>query len=420
MPVRYVFIHLPGQLEAVPAGRLEFVMYEGELRTSRFSYGTRYLKRPDALDVDPVSLVRAAETLTPREPVNGLILFGAVRDAAPDAWGRRVIENRLRRGGPLADLDYLDHAGSDRAGALDIRTHPDSIARTSKLPTHVDLPYLLEAVQRLEAGEPMPVQLEHLFATGSTMGGMRPKAVIHADGHQYVAKFPSTSDRFNMPAVEYATLELARECGLDVPVTRLEILDGNRSAMLIRRFDRVPLAGGCARLHMVSALTMLGVSELESPDQSYAGIADVISTRNSAEFVEHDRKELFMRMVFNILVSNNDDHLRNHAFLLDVPTGGWRLSPLYDVVPSPQVATDRYLNLGVGPDGRAARLDNALAGAGRFGITRRKATQLIEQLVAGTRSWRNTFDRCGVSERDSDMVASAFRRATDIGIRAID
>ena len=285
----------------------------------------------------------------------------------------------------------------------------------------IDLPYLLEAVERIEAGEPVPAQLAHYFHGGPTMGGMRPKAVIRVDGRQFVAKFPSTSDRrFNVPAVEHATLVLARQSGLDVPTTRLERLDGERAAMLIERFDREPVAGGLARRHMVSALTMLGVSEMESPNQSYAAIAEVISARGAAAYVERDRVELFKRMVFNILVTNDDDHLRNHAFLYDAGARGWRLSPLYDVVPSPQVGTDRFLNLGVGPNGRAARLDNALAGAGAFGITRSAAANLIEGLVARVRTWRNTFDACGVSERDSDVVASAFRRAGDIGMREVD
>lgn len=421
MVVRYVFLHPPGQLDAVPAGRLELVMREGALLTSRFQYGHRYLERAEGLDVDPVSLPRADETDLPREPVNGLPLFGAIRDAAPDAWGRRVIENRLGRAGPLPEVDYLDHAGSDRSGALDIRTNPDSPPRESNLAAGIDLPYLLEAVERIEAGEPVPAQLAHCFHGGPTMGGMRPKAVIRVDGCPFVAKFPSTSDRrFNVPAVEYATLVLARQCGLDVPTTRLERLDGERAAMLIERFDREPVAGGFARRHMVSALTMLGVSEMESPDQSYAAIAGVISARGAAAYVERDRVELFKRMVFNILVTNDDDHLRNHAFLYDAAARGWRLSPLYDVVPSPQVGTDRFLNLGVGPNGRAARLDNALAGAGAFGITRRAAARVIDALVAQTRTWRDTFDACGVSERDSDTVANAFRRAGDIGMREVD
>jgi serine/threonine-protein kinase HipA len=421
MAVRYVFIHPPGQIEAVPAGRLELVSRDGELLTSRFQYGHRYRERPDALDVDPVSLSVASETEFAREPVNGLPMFGAIRDASPDAWGRRVIENRLRRTGPLSEVDYLDHAGSDRAGTLDIRTHRDSPPRESTLPASVDLPYLLEAVERIEAGDPVPARLAHFFQGGPTMGGMRPKAVIHDGGRQFIAKFPSTTDRrFNVPAVEYATSVLARECGLDVPDTRLVRLDGERVAMLIARFDREPVEGGFARRHMVSALTMLGVSELESSEQSYEGIAGIISARGSAAHVESDRIELFKRMVFNILVTNNDDHLRNHAFLHDPAGRGWRLSPLYDVVPSPEVGTDRFLSLAAGPQGRAARLDNALAGAGAFGLRRREAVRIIEQLVACTRAWRNTFDACGVSERDSDAVTSAFRRAGDIGMREVE
>lgn len=421
MAVRYVFIHPPGQTEAVPAGRLELILRDGELLTSQFQYGKFYRERADAVDVDPVSLPLAGETLVAREPVNGLPLFGAIRDATPDAWGRRVIENRLRRAGPLPEVDYLDHAGSDRSGALDIRTNRDSPPRESTLPLSVDLPYLLEAVERIEAGDPVPARLAHFFQGGPTMGGMRPKAVIHNRGRQYVAKFPSTSDRrFNVPAVEHATLVLARECGLNVPDTQLIWLDGERAAMLIERFDREPVESGFARRHMVSALTMLGVSELESPDQSYEGIAGVISMRGVGAYVERDRIELFKRMVFNILVTNNDDHLRNHAFLYDPVGPGWRLSPLYDVMPSPEVGTDRFLNLAVGPQGRAARLDNALEGAGAFGLRRSQAAPIIEELVGRTRSWRNTFDACGVSERDCDTVANAFRRAGDIGMRDVE
>ena len=175
MAVRYVFFHSPGQTEAVPAGRLELVSREGVLLTSRFQYGRRYRERADALDVDPVSLPLAGETEFAREPVNGLPLFGAIRDAAPDAWGRRVIENRLGGTGPLPEVDYLDHAGSDRSGGLDIRTNRDSAPRESTLPASVDLPYLLEAVERIEAGEPVPAQLAHFFQGGPTMGGMRPR-----------------------------------------------------------------------------------------------------------------------------------------------------------------------------------------------------------------------------------------------------
>lgn len=156
-----------------------------------------------------------------------------------------MIENRLGHAGPLPEVDYLAHAGSNRSGALDIRSHRDSPPRESTLPASIDLPYL--AVERIEAGDPVPARLAHFFQGGPTMGGMRPKAVIHDGARQYVAKFPSSSDRrFNVPAVEYATLVLARECGLDVSDTRLIRIDGERAAML------QPAESGRARRHMVS------------------------------------------------------------------------------------------------------------------------------------------------------------------------
>lgn len=418
MSVRYVFIHLPGQREAVAAGRLELVeSTEGELRTSRFNYGRQYLDRTQALEIDPVSLRFAGEGQQPREPLGGLPLFGAIRDAAPDAWGRRVIESRLGRPGPLSESVYLDHAGSNRAGAIDIRSERDSPPRSSNLPACVDLPYLLQAVERIEDGEKVPKQLEHFFEGGPTMGGMRPKAVLAVEGREFIAKFPTRGDRFNVPMVERATLELARRAGLTVPETRIERLDEGREIMLIERFDRQPVAGGLSRNHMVSALTMLGVDEMDSMNKSYADIAEVISARAPAERVQQDRTELFRRMVFNILVTNNDDHLRNHAFLFDAVGRGWGLSPLYDVVPSTESGTDRYLALGVGPNGRLARLDNALAGAGQFGLQRGKAHEIVEGVVAVVREWRNLFDELGVSDRDSERIKPAFRRAADLGFR---
>lgn len=420
MAVRYVFVHLPGEPQAVPAGRLELLMRDGQLATSRFQYGRHYLQRPNALDIDPISLPRATESATPRMPIHGLSLFGAIRDAAPDAWGRRVIESRWSRGGLLSEVDYLDHAGSDRAGALDIRTQPDSPPRSTRLPAHLELHYLIEAADRIEAGEPVPAHLAPYFEGGPTLGGMRPKAVVEVAGSPYLAKFPSRTDRrFDVPSIEYATLELARMAGLHVPATRRVTLADGRSVLMIERFDRHRMGDGWARRHMVSALTMLGVSELDSPQQSYAGIADVISQRGVPMHMTSDRIELFRRMVFNILISNDDDHLRNHAFLYDPEGSGWRLSPLYDVVPAPQVANERYLHLGVGPYGRAARLDNALEGAGRFGLTRSAAAGLIGDMVDCVRPWREHFDAWGVAPHDCAAVVSAFRRAADIGLRQV-
>ena len=422
MVERTVFIHLPGETEAVPAGRLTMIEQGLQVQASTFAYGRRYVARANALPVDPVALALVpGRNDEERVPAGGLAMFGALRDATPDAWGRRVIENRLRAPpNGLPESVYLDHAGPHRAGALDVRESPTSPPAGSALPAVVDLRHLLDAAARIEEGEPVPAHLGVFFAGGPSVGGARPKAVVTVDGGEWIAKFPARNDPFNVPLVERATLELAREAGLVVPRTRMETLADGRQVMLIERFDREPLAGGMGRRHMVSALTLLALHEQDSPDSSYAAIADAMGVHGVSGQIASDRHELFARMVFNILVSNDDDHLRNHAFLFDAEGGGWRLSPLYDVVPKPQVAQERMLHLSIGPQGRLARLANALAGAGRFGLLPPDAARIIDRIVRAVRIWRDTFEGLGVSVRECDRVASAFRRAADIGMRDVD
>jgi len=412
MPERTVFIHLPGEVDAVPAGRLTMVEQGTELVASRFAYGLRYLERPNALPVDPVALPLdqgrgGAELLPPA----GLAQFGALRDAAPDAWGRRVIENRLRAPpNGLPESTYLDHAGPFRSGALDVRASPVSGPAAGALPSVLELEHLRDAAARIEAGEPVPAHLELFFAGGPSLGGARPKAVLVADGREWIAKFPARDDRFDVPLAEWATLELAREAGLAVPATRIEKLADERKVLLIERFDREAVARGTSRRHMVSALTMLGKHEQDSANSTYAEIAGAISQHGVRGHIAKDREELFARMVFNILVSNDDDHLRNHAFLYDAHGKGWRLSPVYDVVPRPQVAQERMLHLAVGPKGRLATLDNARGGAGLFGLHPPQAEQIVERVAGTVRHWRERFEKLEVPARLSDQLESAFRR----------
>ena len=418
---RYVFAYLPDAIEAVPAGRLSLLEEAGQTLGSRFAYGHRYRARPHALAIDPHSLPLDDAADVERAPLDGLALFGALRDATPDAWGRRVIENRLRvPPNSLPESVYLEHAGPHRAGALDVRRNPDSAPVEGALPPLLQLDYLVQAAERVENGEPVPARLEALFTGGPSVGGARPKAVLLDDGRQWIAKFPAQGDRFDIPLIEYATLELARHAGLDVPPTRLIALADNRHVMLIERFDRVPMPHGLARRHLVSALTLLGLHESASADASYAQISHALAQWGARGHVAGDNAELFARMVFNILVSNDDDHLRNHAFLHDETNGGWRLSPLYDVVPKPQASTERYLHLAVGPHGRAARLDNALAGAGQFGLHPPTAAGIIERMVGAVCEWREVFEAAGVPPAECAKVASAFRRAAEIGGREVD
>lgn len=419
--LRYVFVHLPGEQEAVPAGVLTLTEEGRETLASRFVYGRNYLTRHGRIPVDPKSLAldsnaRRAEIT----PANGLALFGALRDATPDLWGRRVIENKLRAPpDSLPESVYLDHAGDNRAGALDVRVARDSPSAPGVLPGSFDLEHLVQAADRIAEGEPVPTHLEMIFLGAPSLGGARPKAALRDDGRQWVAKFPARQDGFNVPMIERASLELARQAGIQVPRTRHIRLGDGRDVMLIERFDRGEEAAGYPRTHMVSALTMLGLHEHDR-SAGYADLCRVIEQFGVSGHVQADRTELYRRMVFNILVTNDDDHLRNHAFLYDATGGGWRLSPLYDVVPRPMLGTDRYLAIGVGAQGRLATLDNALSQCEQFGLSKPEAAAIIDSVVTAARPWRNAFESLGVPAQECDRVAPAFRRAADIGMGKVE
>ncbi|CAG9243629.1 Serine/threonine-protein kinase HipA [Paraburkholderia unamae] len=432
----YVFASLAGG-GCVPAGQLDLTEDGAELQASTFAYGLRYIDRVDAIEVDPVSLSLAnKEAIRGKRifPANGLPLFGGIRDAAPDAWGRRVIEAKLKaRANSLPESTYLLHAGSQRIGALDIH---ESLADSPGAAggAGVDqLEYLVESADRIEEGLPVPAALEAIFVQGSGLGGARPKATVRDDaGVLWLAKFPSKSDRMSVTEIEEATLRLAAECGIRVPPTRIES-PGPRKVMLIRRFDRywsnpdfeksagddaLYLAPGKGtserRVPFASALTFVGCSESESITKHYQDVADAIRRYVHTDLVRADVRELFKRMVFNIFVSNDDDHLRNHGFIRDARLQGWRLSPLYDVLPRPSSAYERTLHLGVGPQGRAATLDNALSAADAFGLYGADALQAVAEIWAKVREWKVYFEGHGVPWKEIENIAPAFRHIDDV------
>lgn len=414
-----VFAYLAGEPDAVPAGTLTILEEGRRVLSSRFGFGAKYLARPKALPIDAASLrlegaVSGSEAL--REPTNGLEFFGAIRDAMPDFWGRRVIENRLRvPPDSLPETRYLMEAGSNRFGALDIRSDLQSPASDGQLVPVSDLRYLLEAADRIQSGDPVPAALAQLFDAGPSMGGARPKAVVIKDDKQYLAKFPTDRDGFNIPAIERATLELARRSGLAVPETDLVRLPDGRDVMLIERFDRLACGGGFARRHAISALTVLERHESESAQASYADLSLKLSDIGATGGVQRDRSELFGRMVFNILVSNDDDHLRNHAVVWQPEASGWVLSPLYDVLPKPQVAETRYLHLGVGKQGRLASIPNALSNAALFGLNDAQAREIVSRICLCVREWRVYFEEFGIAQKDMDIVATAIRHPRHVG-----
>lgn len=429
-----VFAH-QGQ-DWVPCGQLVMTEEGSGVVASTFAYGLNYARRPDALEVDPVSLSlhKRNEVLGKRLlPVNGLTLFGGIRDAAPDSWGRRVIEAKLKvPANSLPESQYLLHAGSDRVGALDIRgTITDGPSHGTNA-SHA-LEYLMDAAERIEAGLPIPAHLEAIFMDGTALGGARPKASVRDEqGMLWLAKFSSRKDSFDIPAVECAALRLAAVAGLNVPPVEVRQL-GDRKVMLIKRFDRYWTAPGMAlaadvdllttqpgagliehRRGFVSGLTLAACDETESRTKAYSDLAQAVRSHCHPSGIRADNAELFKRMVYNVLVSNDDDHLRNHGFVWEPRLLGWRLSPLYDVLPRASHATERFLHLGVGPQGRLATLDNALESHEMFTLSRASACEMIADIWRTVREWRVYFESFGVPETEVEKIAPAFRHLDDI------
>ena len=434
-----VFAHL-GQNWA-PCGQLLLTEEGPNVFASSFAYGLNYARRDDALDVDPVSLSlrdRAGVTGKRLLPVNGLPFFGGIRDAAPDSWGRRVIEAKLKvPANSLPESQYLLHAGSDRVGALDIRESIEAGPTQGTSGSH-ELEHLMEAAERIEEGLPIPAHLEAIFMDGTALGGARPKASVRDEqGVLWLAKFSSRTDRLDIPAIECAALRLASTAGLTVPPVKVRTI-GARKVMLIRRFDRYWAAPGTQldaeddplatqpgngksehRLGFVSGLTLVGCDETESRTKAYADIAQAVRSHCHPSVIRADNAELFKRMVYNVLVSNDDDHLRNHGFTWEPRLGGWRLSPLYDVLPRASQATERFLHLGLGPQGRLATLDNALDSHEMFTLSRATACEMIADIWRVVREWRGYFAEFGVSATEIEKIAPAFRRLDDVSTPAL-
>jgi serine/threonine-protein kinase HipA len=400
----YVYIQLPGTLETVPAALLRVQTLPDGTQIGRFRYGDRYLQRREAVALDPFQLPLAKKVFEFTQ-LKGIP--GAVRDAGPDAWGRRVIEHKLERSaGDLQEIDYLLHGPQDGAGYLSFGLTSEPPAPRRQYNRTHQLADLIAATQAIEEGRTVAAHLLEQLDPGTSMGGARPKATIEDAQSLWLGKFPARDDRFNLQRVEFATLDLARRCGLNVAQARLQSV-GESDVLLLQRFDRDYTDKGYLRFGLVSGLTVLdcGDSHLDRERWSYPLMAD--NLRRWSDKPQADCAELFRRMVFNAAVTNNDDHPRNHALLRRQK--GWRLSPAYDLVPAPVVSQERRdLALTVGDHGRTASIYNLLSQAGRFGLSAQAAREEIDRLVDVVRHWRDSFLACGVSGKDIDHIAPAI------------
>ncbi len=400
----YVYVQLPGSLDTVPAALLRVQTLPDGTQIGRFRYGDRYLQLAQAVALDPYRLP-LDKTVHEFTQLKGIP--SAVRDASPDAWGRRVIEHKLERAaGELHEIDYLLHGPQDGAGYLSFGLKAEPPAPKRQYNRTHQLAELIASAQAIEEGRALPLHLLERLDPGTSMGGARPKATIEDANCLWLGKFPAKDDRCNWQRIEFATLDLARRCGLNVAQARLQKV-GDGDVLMLQRFDREYSAKGYLRFGLVSGLTVLDCDDsyLNRERWSYPLLADKL--RRWSDKPEADCAELFRRMVFNAAVTNNDDHPRNHA-LLRRPKG-WRLSPAYDLVPAPVVSLERRdLALTVGNYGRTASVYNLLSQSGRFGLSAEEARKEIDHIVAVGREWRESFFACGVSARDVEYIAPAI------------
>ena len=404
----YVYIVLPGATEFVTAGRFRVSTGPTGDPVGAFVYGRRYRELTEAVELDPVEL-RLADHVYETGRMGGF--FGAIRDAMPDSWGRRVIERHVGHA-RLEEFDYLLGGPDDRAGALGFGVAVEPPASMPRFARSLELDGLQRAADAVVAGAPARAdsagaRVEELLWPGTSLGGARPKAVVQDTDVLWVAKFGRPDDRWNHPRVEHGMLALARACGLHVADSRMETV-ADRDVLLVRRFDRERTDTGYRRHRMVSALTLLraGDSPVDRANWSYLLLADEV--RRASADPRADLRELFGRMCFNAAVSNLDDHPRNHAII--AADRAWRLSPAFDLTPSPVIAPDRRdLAMTCGPFGRDANRANLLSGCGRFLLRNEEAAVLFQRMVDTVRAaWRPTMRRTGVSEADCDAIRSAF------------
>jgi serine/threonine-protein kinase HipA len=404
----FVYIALPGETDFVTAARFRLATDRRGVAAGRFVYGKSYLARHNAVPIDPIELKLAPKTYETRL-LKGI--FGALRDASPDYWGRRIIEKRAGAA-LLGEIDYLLHSPDDRAGALGFGLGPEPPAPRRQFNRKIDLQKLQDFADRIVADEDLPQdadaqQAQELLLEGTSMGGARPKAVVEDDDALWIAKFNRPDDKWNHARVERAMIELAGACGIRTAETRLTTI-GDRDALLVKRFDREQTDKGYRRARMLSALTLLRAEDTHTDRVKWSYVLLAEELRRISAHPKDDAPELFKRMCFNALISNSDDHPRNHAVI--AMGNDWRLSPAYDLTPNPQISIERRdLALACGDMGRYAHADNLRSQSARFLVKDDEAKAIIdtiEQMIKDR--WYEIARREGVSEKDCETIRGAF------------
>lgn len=396
----FVWIWLPEATEPVVAGRLE--VDNGNLL---FNYGKSYLERINdkkpAIAIYEPELPLKTGTLPLLE---GLSMPGCIRDGAPDAWGRRVIINKIvgLKGAStdttiFDELTYLLESGSDRIGALDFQRSSSEYEPRSA--SNVSLEELLDSAARVEQGVPLTVELDMALYHGAAIGGARPKALVEDNDKKYVAKFSSSTDLYSVVKAEFIAMRLAELVGLDVAPVKLETA-ANKDVLLIERFDREKVKQGWTRKAMVSALTLFALDDMMARYASYEALAEIVRYRFTDP--KATLKALFSRLVFNILCGNTDDHARNHAAFWNGKA--LTLTPAYDICPQNRAGNEASQAMLIHGNNNLSQLKTCLGTAHNFLLSAEDARLIFEkQKEVIATNWDAVCDEARLSVIDRKL-----------------
>ncbi len=394
----FVWMWLPGATEPVVAGRLD---QDGDRLL--FTYGASYRRRKDAIPIYEPELPLREGVI---EPINGLSMPSCIRDGSPDAWGRRVIINRLTGKKPdaagipdISELTYLLQSGSDRIGALDFQA--SATEYVPRVAAEASFEELLAAAELIEKGLPLTPALDQALNHGTSIGGARPKALIDDGEKKFIAKFSSSGDTHSVVKAEFIAMKLATACGLNAASVSITKAAG-KDVLLIERFDRTLAKDGWTRHAMVSALTMLGLDEMMARYASYEDLAEIIRHRFTDP--KDTLKELYGRICFNVLCGNTDDHARNHAAFWDGKM--LTLTPAYDICPQGRSGNEATQAMLIKGDNRMSTLATCLAAAPDFHLKEAEAAALIEaQIATIAANWDDICAQAELSPVDRKLFA---------------
>lgn len=408
----YVYAHWKGMSEPKSIGILSAHFAKGKKAFS-FEYDKKWIESETQLLLDP-DIQFFSGTQFPNNKEN----FGIFLDSMPDTWGRTLMKRRVsqqakeqnEKARNLYDIDFLLGVYDEcRMGALRFKTKPDGpfLDNNTEMPTPPwssirELQHAADSLEQDENNDETNKWLAILTAPGSSLGGARPKAnVLDEEKELWIAKFPSKNDTIDKASWEYLAYELAVKAGITMSLCRIEKIAGQHHTFFTKRFDREK----GARIHFASAMTMTSNNEdiVREKTASYLDIAEFISTYGVN--IEENLHQLWRRIVFNIAISNTDDHLRNHGFILT--NEGWILSPAYDLNPS---IDKNGLALNIDMDNNELDLELAKSVGHFFRLDEKQMNQIIYEVLDSVDSWQNIAVRMGISKKEQDLMSNAFRK----------